>query len=120
MPLPVYTTIYTTIVRNVTNYIVTKYRIVSEVVTELTVDYYDPDVNTVYTTIKYPTYYVKAVYTTVVGVETRTASTPESEQREGQSGAVPPAPPRGVTPSPTRAPRGVVTSPTRPGLVVAT
>lgn len=118
MPLTVYTTIYTTIVRNVTNYIVTKYRIVSEIVTELTIDYYDTDVNTLYTTITYPTYYVKAVYTTVVGVETRTTSTPEAQQQETQPGAMLPAPPR--TPSPTRAPRGVARSPTRPGLIVAT
>jgi hypothetical protein len=107
VPLPVYTTIYTTIVKNVTNYVVTKYRIVSEIVTELTVDYYDPDVNTLYTSIKYPTYYVKAVYTTIVGVETRT-TTPVT--------TAPPTPPRGAPPTPT----GVAPTRTRAGLIVAT
>jgi len=108
VPLPVYTTIYTTIVRNVTNYVVTKYRIVSEIVTELTVDYYDPDVNTLYTSIKYPTYYVKAVYTTIVGVETRTTATPVT--------TAPPTPPRGAPPTPT----GVAPTKTKAGLIVAT
>jgi hypothetical protein len=116
VPLPVYTTIYNTIVNHVTNYVVTKYRVVSEIVTELTVDYYDPDVNTLYTSITYPTYYLKAIYTKIVGVETRVAQGAQAREQRSPQTVQPPAPPRMVTPPPSP----VGATPTRAGLIVAT
>jgi hypothetical protein len=73
VPLTIYTTIYTTVQNIVTRYIVSRYRIVSDIVTRLDVDYYEEDTNTFVTRISYPTRYVRAVNTVLEIVETVTA-----------------------------------------------
>jgi len=67
--LTLYTTIYTTIKRVVTRHVISRYRVVSEYVTQLDVDYYWDD--KLVTRISYPTKYLKSVNTVLVGVETK-------------------------------------------------
>ena len=69
--LTLYTTIYSTIVVPETLYLVSKYKIISEFVTQLDVDYYD-DLGFYITKISYPTRYLKSVNTVFVETETRT------------------------------------------------
>jgi hypothetical protein len=105
-PLTVYTTVYTTIYRHVVTLLVSNYRIVSEIVTELTVDYYDPDTGELYTTISYPTNYLKTVYTVLHSVETRIYT--EVVSPRAQQPAPPRGPPREVPPVPERTERAGV------------
>lgn len=65
-----YTTIYTTIHDYVTKMVVSRYRVVTELATRHLVSYYD-DAGNLVTVIAYPTSFVKAVNTILVGVETR-------------------------------------------------
>jgi hypothetical protein len=69
--LTLYTTIYSTITVPETLYLVAKYKIISEYVTQLDVDYYD-DLGFYVTRIPYPTRYLKSVNTVFIGTETRT------------------------------------------------
>lgn len=69
MVLTLYTTIYTTIKRVVTRHVFSRYRVISEYVTQLDVDYYWDD--KLVTRISYPTRYLKSVNTVLVGVETK-------------------------------------------------
>jgi len=69
--LTLYTTIYSTITVPETLYLVAKYKIISEYVTQLDVDYYD-DLGFYVTRIPYPTRYLKSVNTMFIGTETRT------------------------------------------------
>jgi hypothetical protein len=68
--LTLYATIHTTIVAPETRFLVARYRIVSEYVTRLDVDYYD-DLGSYVTRISYPTRYFKSVNTVFIGTETR-------------------------------------------------
>ena len=70
--LTLYTTIQSTVVVPETRYLVTRYRIVSEYVTQIDADYYD-DLGFYITRISYPTRYLKSVNTVLIGTETRTA-----------------------------------------------
>ncbi len=70
MPYTRYTTIYTTIHDYVTKMVVSRYRVVTELVTRHLVSYYD-DAGSLVTVIAYPTSFVKAVNTILVSVETR-------------------------------------------------
>jgi len=95
----VYTTVYTTIYRHIVTNLVSTYRVVSEIITELTVDYYDPETEELYTTISYPTNYLRTVYTVLDRVETHiyTEVTPEPPQPTQPTSA----PPRGAPQTPT-------------------
>jgi len=64
--LTYYTTMYTRVEVPVTRYETTRYRIVSEVVTRVDVDYYD-DTGRWWTRISFPTRYVKSVVTQLLG-----------------------------------------------------
>lgn len=92
--LTLYTTIQSTVVVPETRYLVARYRIVSEYVTQIDADYYD-DLGFYITRISYPTRYLKSVNTVLIGTETRTA------------------PPTGVTPA--LAPRSIAEGWRRPG-----
>jgi len=70
--LTLYTTIQSTVVVPETRYLVARYRIVSEYVTQIDADYYD-DLGFYITRISYPTRYLKSVNTVLIGTETRTA-----------------------------------------------
>jgi hypothetical protein len=74
VPYTRYTTIYTTIHDYVTRMVVSRYRIVTELATRHLVSYYD-DAGSLVTVIAYPTSFVKAVNTVLVGVETRVVAT---------------------------------------------
>jgi hypothetical protein len=76
MPLTNYSTIYTTVQDIVSYYLVSRYRVVSDIVTHLDVDYYDEKTNDFVTRITYPTRYLRGVNTILLGVETRTTGTP--------------------------------------------
>jgi hypothetical protein len=82
MPLTNYTTIYTTVQDIVTRQVVSRYRIVSDIVTRLDVDYYDENTGVFATRISYPTRYLRAVNTLLVSVETRTTGTTPPPGRE--------------------------------------
>jgi hypothetical protein len=100
VPLTLYTTIYTTIYSVATYYLVSRYRIVSDIVTRLDVDYYDERTGELVTRISYPTRYLRGVYTRLVSVETRTAA----PQQEGQQRRAPVAV---ATPAGTKTPIAV-------------
>ena len=65
--LTYYTTMYTRVEVPVTRYETTRYRVISEVVTRVDVDYYD-DTGRWWTRISFPTRYVKSVVTQLLGV----------------------------------------------------
>ena len=79
MVLTLYTTIYTTIKRVVTRHVISRYRVISEYVTQLDVDYYWDD--KFVTRISYPTRYLKSVNTVLVGVETKVEQPEETTPR---------------------------------------
>lgn len=93
--LTLYTTIQSTVVVPESRYLVARYRIVSEYVTQIDVDYYD-DLGFYITRISYPTRYLKSVNTVLIGTETRTAP---------PTGA--PTTPTGATVTPALAPRSI-------------
>jgi hypothetical protein len=68
LPLTVYvpSTVYNT--RFNTVYEVSKLRIVSNIVTQLDIEYHDPDTNSVYTRISVPTRILRGVTTEFIGV----------------------------------------------------
>jgi len=68
LPFTVYvpSTVYNT--RFNTVYEVSKLRIVSNYVTQLDYEYYDPDTNSIYTRISVPTKILKGVTTEILGV----------------------------------------------------
>lgn len=70
MPYTRYTTIYTTIHDYVTRMVVSRYRIITELATRHLVSYYD-DAGNLVTVIAYPTSFIRAVNTILVGIETR-------------------------------------------------
>ena len=82
MPLTVYvpSTVYNT--RFNTVYEASKLRIVSNYATQLDVEYYDPDTNSIYTRISVPTRILRGVTTEFLGF-TRTPATP-SQARTAQ------------------------------------
>jgi hypothetical protein len=103
MPLTIYTTIYTTVQNVVTRHIVSRYRIVSDIVTRLDVDYYEEDTDAFVTRISYPTRYVRDVNTVLVDVETVTAEAVGGIPRRGvipplRAGATGGTPRRGAIP----------------------
>ncbi len=67
MPLTRYTTIHVPI----TKYLVSKYKVISDIVTQLDVDYYDEKTGEFMTRISYPTRYLRSVNTVLAGVETK-------------------------------------------------
>jgi len=85
------TTIYTRHVVPVTKYVVTRYRLVSEVVTTMNVDYYD-DAGNLWTRISYPTRYLKNVRTLFLGVEERPGVTEREVRRRPVPEPVPTPP----------------------------
>lgn len=70
LPTTVYTTVYTTLYNYVTKFLVTKYRVVTELATRLVVSYYDGD--RLFTVIAHPTRFIRAVNTVLMGIETQT------------------------------------------------
>jgi hypothetical protein len=78
--LTLYTTIYTTIKRVVTRHVISRYRVTSEYVTQLDVDYYWDD--KLVTRISYPTRYLRSVNTVLVGVETKFERPEETQPYE--------------------------------------
>jgi len=71
MPLTVYDTKYNTIYTYTTKYLISRYRIVSDIVTEVSINYYD-DAGNLYTRIVIPTNYVKGVTTALLRIEEST------------------------------------------------
>ena len=93
--LTLYTTIQSTVVVPETRYLVARYRIVSEYVTQLDVDYYD-DLGFYITRISYPTRYLKSVNTVLIEIETRTTPPTTPGAREATSPITPTPAPRSV------------------------
>jgi hypothetical protein len=71
MPLTVYDTKYNTVYTYTTKYLISRYRITSDIVTEVSVNYYD-DAGNLYTRIAIPTNYVKGVTTALLRIEEST------------------------------------------------
>jgi hypothetical protein len=69
LPTTMYITVYTTLYNYVTRFVVTRYRLVTELATRLVVSYYDGD--KLFTVIAHPTRFIRAVNTVLLGVETR-------------------------------------------------
>jgi hypothetical protein len=69
LPTTIYTTVYTTLYNYATRFVVTKYRVVTELATRLVVSYYDAD--RLFTVIAHPTHFIRAVNTVLLGIETR-------------------------------------------------
>ena len=89
-----YRTQYNTVYEEDTRYVVSKYRVISHVVTRLNVSYYD-DAGVLHTMISYPTHYLKQVVTVLVGVEERvTPPQPWREEKAEKERVVPPRQPR--------------------------
>lgn len=114
--LTLYTTIQSTVVVPETRYLVARYRIVSEYVTQLDVDYYD-DLGFYITRISYPTRYLKSVNTMLIGTETRTAPPTGAPTTPGARETTAP-PSATITPAP--APRGVGGGRRRPEVLPVT
>jgi len=76
-----YRTQYNTVYEEDTRYIVSKYRIISHIVTRLNISYYD-DAGVFHTMISYPTHYLKQVVTALVGVEERVVTPQPQPRRE--------------------------------------
>jgi hypothetical protein len=71
VPLTVYDTKYNTVYTYATKYLISRYRITSDIVTEVSINYYD-DAGNLYTRIAIPTNYVKGVTTALLRVEEST------------------------------------------------
>ena len=82
MTYTLYTTIYTTITENITTYIISNYRLITDIVTAVEVSYYYGD--ELKTVILHPTSYIAGVRTVLLNVETRVEK--EEQKQQQQSG----------------------------------
>jgi len=85
MTYTLYTTIYTTVTENITTYIVSNYRLITNIVTAVEVSYYYGD--ELKTVILHPTSYISDIRTVLVNVETRIEKEEQKQQQQsGQGG----------------------------------
>ena len=85
MTYTLYTTIYTTVTENITTYIISNYRLITNIVTAVEVSYYYGD--EFKTVILHPTSYISDIRTVLVNVETRIEKEEQKQQQQsGQGG----------------------------------